>query len=270
MKITFIALLASCFCLPVVGADIKPGTQTAQELKVKIGTKEASVHYWIFLPKSYDKKKSLPLMLFLHGAGERGDNLNQVKKWGPPKRVSEKADFPFVVISPQCPKNKRWDVAQLHSLVTHVATTHKIDRSRMYCTGLSMGGYGTWAMIAKYPKLFAAAVPICGGGDPSTAKKIIGMPIWAFHGGADRVVPPTRSQAMIDAIHKANGQNAKLTIYPGVNHNSWTRTYSHAKVYEWMLSHAPVKPANPTKGKQAPRPIRELLNRSKDNPKVDF
>ena len=140
----------------------------------------------------------------------------------------------------------------------------------MYCTGLSMGGYGTWAMIAKYPKLFAAAVPICGGGDPTTSKKIIGIPIWAFHGGADRVVPPTRSQAMIDAIHKANGQNAKLTIYPRVNHNSWTRTYSNEKVYEWMLSHAQVKPANPTKGKQAPRPIRELLKWPKDNPKVGF
>ena len=82
----------------------------------------------------------------------------------------------------------------------------------MYCTGLSMGGYGTWAMIAKYPKLFAAAVPICGGGDPSTAKKIVGIPIWAFNGGADRVVPTTRSQVMVDAINKANGQKAKLTI----------------------------------------------------------
>ena len=107
----------------------------------------------------------------------------------------------------------------------------------MYCTGLSMGGYRTWAMIAKYPKLFAAVVPICGGGEPGTAKKITGVPVWAFHRGADRVVPPSRSQAMIDAIKKAGGTKAKLTIYPGVSHNSWSKTYANEKVYEWLLSY---------------------------------
>ncbi len=234
-----LAITALALVVPgqIIAAESKPGTQVAQELKIKAGDKETTVGYWLFLPKSYDKKKSWPLMLFLHGAGERGSNLNQVKKWGPPKRVSEEKDSPFVVISPQCPKNKRWDPTQLHSLVEHVAASHKIDRSRMYCTGLSMGGYGTWAMIAKYPKLFAAVAPICGGGDPATAKKITEIPIWAFHGGADRVVPPSRSQAMIDAIKKAGGTNAKLTIYPGVNHNSWSKTYANEKVYEWLLSH---------------------------------
>ena len=221
----------------MIAAESKPGTQISQELKVKVGNKETTVGFWLFLPKSYDKKKSWPLMLFLHGAGERGDNLDQVKKWGPPKRVGEKKDFPFVVISPQCPKNKRWDPAQLHSLIGHVASTQKIDRSRMYCTGLSMGGYGTWAMIAKYPTLFAAVVPICGGGDPAMAKKTTEVPIWAFHGGADGVVPPSRSQAMIDAIKKAGGTKAKLTIYPGVNHNSWSKTYTNENVYKWLLSH---------------------------------
>ena len=222
---------------PMMAAEAKPGTQTAQELKVKVGDKETTLEYWLFLPKSYDQKKSWPLMLFLHGAGERGSNLNQVKKWGPPKRVGSKKDFPFVVISPQCPKNKRWDSAQLHSLIEHVAASHKIDQSRMYCTGLSMGGYGTWAMIAKYPKLFAAVIPVCGGGDPSTAKNITEVPIWAFHGGADRVVPASRSQSMVDAINKAGGTKAKLTIYPGVNHNSWSKTYANEKVYAWLLSH---------------------------------
>ena len=222
----------------MIAAESKPGAQISQELKIKVGNNETTIGYWIFLPKSYDKKKSWPLMLFLHGAGERGNNINQVKKWGPPKRVSEKKDFPFVVISPQCPKNKRWDPAQLHSLVEHVATTQKIDRSKMYCTGLSMGGRGTWAMISKYPKLFAAVAPICGGGDPAAAKKITEVPIWAFHGSADRVVPPSRSQAMIDAIKKRGGTKAKLTIYPGVNHNSWSKTYTNEKVYEWLLSHS--------------------------------
>ncbi|MDP6035588.1 MAG: phospholipase, partial [Verrucomicrobiota bacterium] len=111
---------------PMMAAEAKPGTQTAQELKVKVGDKETTLEYWLFLPKSYDQKKSWPLMLFLHGAGERGSNLNQVKKWGPPKRVGSKKDFPFVVISPQCPKNKRWEPAQLHSLIEHIAASHKI------------------------------------------------------------------------------------------------------------------------------------------------
>lgn len=234
LAITAFALI---FPSQVIAAESKPGRQIAHELKVKVGSTETTVDYWLFLPKSYDKKKAWPLMLFLHGAGERGSNLNQVKKWGPPKRVVEEKDFPFVVISPQCPKNKRWNPAQLYSLVENVAASQKIDRSRMYCTGLSMGGYGTWAMIAKYPKLFAAVVPICGGGEPGTAKKITKVPIWAFHGGADRVVPPSRSQAMVDAIKKAGGTKAKLTIYPGANHNSWSKTYANEKVYEWLLSH---------------------------------
>jgi len=240
MRSMFPLVIAALLAIPgqMLAVEPRPGTQIAQELKVKTDSKEMPIGYWIFLPKSYDKKKSWPLMLFLHGAGERGNNINQVKKWGPPKRVSEKKDFPFVVISPQCPKNKRWDPAQLHSLVEHVATTQKIDRSKMYCTGLSMGGRGTWAMISKYPKLFAAVAPICGGGDPAAAKKITEVPIWAFHGSADQVVPPSRSQAMIDAIKKRGGTKAKLTIYPGVNHNSWSKTYANEKVYEWLLSHS--------------------------------
>ena len=237
MRAILAALLVICPGLALFAADVKPGTQTAQELIINFGGKEISIRYLLFLPKSYEKKKLWPFMLFLHGAGERGNDLNEIKKWGPPKRVTEKADFPFVLISPQCPKDKRWDPALLHSLVTHVAKPHRIDRSQMYCTGLSMGGYGTWAMIAKYPKLFAAAVPICGGGDPAAAKKITHIHIWAFHGDADRVVPLIRSRAMIDAIHEAAGhKKAKLTIYPGVNHNSWTKTYSNEKIYRWMLS----------------------------------
>lgn len=219
-----------------IAAVPSPGKQVAQELKVKTGEKEITVDYWIFLPKSYDNKKPWPLMLFLHGAGERGDNINQVVKWGPPKRVLNKSDFPFVLVSPQCPKNQRWDTAVLHTLVEHAAKSNKIDRSRMYCTGLSMGGYGTWAMIAKYPNLFAAVIPICGGGNPATAKKIAEMPIWAFHGGDDRVVPASRSQSMVNAIKKEGGTKATLTIYPGVNHNSWSKTYANEKIYSWLLS----------------------------------
>ena len=118
----------------------------------------------------------------------------------------------------------------------NVAATHRVDQRRMYCTGLSMGGYGTWAITAKYPNLFAAAIPICGGGDPGQAKALAKLPIWAFHGDKDKAVPLERSQLMVDAIREAGG-SIKFKVYPGVGHNSWSLTYGNPDVYKWLLSH---------------------------------
>ena len=224
----------------VKAAEGEPGKQVACQLKVKIGegdtARDATIRYWLFLPADYEKKDTWPLMVFLHGAGERGDDLEVVKKWGPPKIVAEKTDFPFVLVSPQCSRGARWSTEEIMHLTDHVAGTLKIDNRRMVITGLSMGGYGTWSIIAKYPKLFAAAAPICGGSDPATANKIGSIPIWAFHGDKDSVVPLRRSQEMVDAVKEAGG-NAKLTVYPGVNHNSWSATYANPELYKWLLSH---------------------------------
>ena len=214
-----------------------PGSQVAREVKVKAGGKEVNVRYWQFVPKAYDGKKKLPLMLFLHGAGERGDNLEKVKQWGPPKLVRKRKDFPFVLISPQCPKGTWWKVEELYHLVNHAAGKLKIDRRRMYVTGLSMGGFGSWNLMDRYPGFFAAGVPICGGGNPAGARKLVNTPIWAFHGDADGVVKATLSKLMIKAIEKAGGKKAKLTLYPGVGHNSWSRAYANEEVYKWLLSH---------------------------------
>jgi len=214
-----------------------PGSQVAREVKVKAGGKDVTVRYWQFLPKSYTGKKDFPLMLFLHGAGERGNNLEKVKQWGPPKIVRKRKDFPFVVISPQCPKGTWWKVAELYQLVNHVAGDLKIDRRRMYVTGLSMGGFGSWHLMDRYPGFFAAGVPICGGGHAASAKNLVNTPIWAFHGDADGVVKSALSKLMIKEIEKAGGKKAKLTIYPGVGHNSWSRAYANEDVYKWLLSH---------------------------------
>jgi predicted peptidase len=209
-------------------------------VKTTVDGEEVSttLRYLLFLPQGYadDAQKQWPLMLFLHGAGERGDDLEKVKVHGPPKIVSAKPDFPFIVISPQCPTGKRWEAAELAQLVDHVAGTYRVDKERMYITGLSMGGYGTWSIIAEHPKLFAAAVPICGGGDSETAEKIGKLPIWAFHGAMDGVVPLSRSQQMVDAINQAGG-SAKLTVYPEAGHDSWTETYDNPEVYTWLLGH---------------------------------
>ncbi len=236
-NLVLLSLLAVYTPVESAADDAKPGTQTAHSFTVKSDDgKEATVRYWLFLPESYDDQEAWPLMLFMHGAGERGDDLELVKKWGPPKLVESKKDFPFVVISPQCPKSVWWNVDHMVALVDRVAGERKIDKSRMCTTGLSMGGFGTWAIIAKHPKLFAAAVPICGGGDPKEAEKLTHLPIWAFHGDKDNVVPPSRSQAMVDAVNQAGGK-AKLTIYEGVGHNSWSETYANEEVYQWLLSH---------------------------------
>jgi predicted peptidase len=215
-----------------------PGVQAANKVSVKVARGTTDVNFWVFVPRSYKKKQAWPLLLFLHGAGERGSKIEVVKKWGPPRLVGKDREFPFVVVSPQCPKRAGWDPKQLKQLVEHVTKSYKIDQSRMYCTGLSMGGYGTWSMVAEYPKLFAAAIPICGGGNPRLAGRMTRTPIWAFHGDADRVVAAKRSRVMVDAIKKAGGSAVKLTLYPGVNHNSWSRTYGNPKVYQWLLSHS--------------------------------
>ena len=245
MRVFLFPALPALACLLLAGslpaADPVPGTQTAEQFTFKTSVDgkedETKVDYLLFVPGQYDGKEKLPLMLFLHGAGERGDDLELVKKWGPPKIVAGRKDFPFVVASPQCKSGKRWDAAAMVALVEDLAGRLKVDRKRIYVTGLSMGGYGSWDLMARYPRLFAAGVPICGGGDPKTADALKQIPIWVFHGDKDTAVPLSRSQQMVDAISEAGGGKATLTIYPGVGHNSWSATYANEKVYDWLLSH---------------------------------
>ncbi len=223
------------------------GKQVAMSTTVKVKSddkeEEVELRYWLFLPEGYGKqtkkgadgKESWPLMLFLHGAGERGnDNLDLVKVHGPPKIVATKPDFPFITISPQCPLKQFWNAQELANLVDQVANTYEVDRSRLYVTGLSMGGFGTWSLLAKYPGKFAAAIPICGGGDPKTVEKMKGTPIWVFHGAKDTAVSLSQSEAMVEGLKKIEG-NVKFTIYPEAGHDSWTETYNNPEVYKWLL-----------------------------------
>jgi predicted peptidase len=190
--------------------------------------------YLLFVPKDYDKKEAWPLMLFLHGAGERGDNLDLVKVHGPPKIVETNKDFPFVLVSPQCKPDRWWQPTELTALLDEIVAKYKIDEDRIYVTGLSMGGFGTWALAAYTPHRFAAIVPICGGGEPYRTKVYSHVPVWAFHGGKDPVVPTQRSQEMVDALKKQGG-DARLTIYPEAGHDSWTETYDNPELYQWLL-----------------------------------
>ena len=212
--------------------------QTPNRIDVEFSDGKTKPFFFLqFLPTQYEADgEALPLLIFLHGRGECGNDLDRVKVWGPPKLVENQEDFPFVVISPQCPE-PGWDVSAIKGLLDHATKSLNVDTQRIYITGLSMGGYGTWKFAAEFPDLIAAAIPICGGGHPAKAKDLVDVPIWAFHGDADSVVPVTQSQNMVQAIKDIDGSNVKLTIYEGVQHNSWQQTYANPEIYEWLLSH---------------------------------
>jgi predicted peptidase len=208
--------------------------------------------YLLFLPKDYaaSPEKRWPLILFLHGAGERGTNVWTVDIHGPAKYIADHPDFPFILVSPQCPLDQSWSNETLLGLLDDVMARYRVDPQRVYLTGLSMGGYGTWSLAAAYPERFAAAVPICGGGNlidvllsqrgftsPGRRAALKGLPIWAFHGGKDDVVPPAESERMIQAMKLLGASEAKLTIYPEASHNSWEQTYTNADLYAWLLEH---------------------------------
>lgn len=206
--------------------------------------RQQGLHYLRYLPQDYGKQagEKWPLILFLHGAGERGDDLNLVKKHGL-ARVVEERDLPFVILSPQCPVNHWWSdfLPTLDALVQQAIDTLAVDPRRVYCTGLSMGGYGSWHLAAEYPQRFAAVAPICGGGGwmygfPERVSDIAHLPIWVFHGAKDNVVPLRESQVMVDAL-KGCGADVRFTIYPEAMHDAWTVTYNNPALYDWFLSH---------------------------------
>ncbi|MDG2123820.1 MAG: prolyl oligopeptidase family serine peptidase [Verrucomicrobiales bacterium] len=237
-----LTFVGSCFAKPEITETAHHRVQT---LPPKLATKTDNLNnrFWLFLPERYkqaSEDKPMPLIIYLHGSSRRGRNVEEVKANGLAPLMDERDDFEFAVASPQAlskyPWQRCWQPDDLILLLDHLLTNYHIDSKRVYLTGLSMGGYGTWAAISKHPDRFAAAAPICGGGDPSLAESIGKLPVWAFHGDADGVVPIERSREMVGTI-KAAGGNAKLTAYPGVGHDSYTRTYANPKLYGWFLDH---------------------------------
>jgi predicted peptidase len=207
----------------------------------------ATLKYLLFLPKGYDGsgEKRWPLMLFLHGAGERGNDIWKVTTHGPPKNVAQNPDFPFILVSPQCLEGEIWSKDSLLGLLDDVTANLKVDTNRVYLTGLSMGGYGTWDLGLNHPERFAAIVPICGGGELITvliahgpkAQAMKSLGVWAFHGAKDPIVPPDESQRMVNVLKKIGTQDVKLTIYPEAGHDAWTETYNNPELYQWLLAH---------------------------------
>lgn len=201
-------------------------------------TMKVSAQYLISLPEGYGSgDQKWPLVLFLHGVGERGSDLELVKKHGPPKLIAAGKTFPFIMVAPQCPDNQWWSEDVLSALLDRIEADYRVDKSRVYLTGLSMGGFGTWRLAAANPGRFAAIAPICGGGDTGTVCALKDTPVWAFHGARDMLVPLQESQKMVDKL-KSCGGDATLTVYPEAEHDSWTETYENPELYSWMLSHS--------------------------------
>jgi predicted peptidase len=242
-------LIAALMITSTLGA-----TPEAREWKAADGS---VVKYRWSAPEKTEPGKTYPLVLFLHGAGERGDDNKAQLKHGviPIIKGAEKLGTPVFLIAPQCPAGRWWsepaqDRTRLNeadqpnklldnvlALVTDIQKKHPIDPKRFHVTGISMGGFGTWDLLARTPGSIASAIPICGGGDPALAKKFKDVPVWAFHGEADDVVPVGATRKMIEALEKSGGK-PKSTYYPGVGHDSWTRTYDNPEVIRWLLEPA--------------------------------
>lgn len=215
----------------------------ARVFKSKTGD---TMPYRILKPANYNPREKYPLVLCLHGAGGRG-NDNKSRGTEAFKVLSSpdvQKEHPSFLVTPQCPKDANWGSRPTNSTVRYidfvlevldkVQKEFSIDPSRLYVTGQSMGGYGTWITITTKPNLFAAAVPICGGGNPSAAKAIAHMPIWVFHGGKDTVVPTQKSRDMVAALKKEDS-TVIYTEYPGVGHGSWVPAWKEKDIIPWLF-----------------------------------
>ena len=238
LVIFLLVLFYSCKTNIEDRGTLVPGTQTPQAFEEPV-----QLNYLLYLPEDYDpnRKEGYPTILFLHGAGERGDSVQALTMWGPPKIAKEKG-LPFIVISPQCPKGHWWTsmMFPLKGLLDYSINTYNIDTSRIYLTGLSMGGYGTFAFSLLYPDYFAAVAPMCGGGTPSMVNFTKNYPpAWVFHGDSDKIVPIESSQIMVDALENA-GYDVKFTIYEGGDHFMFQKAYNESGLFDWFLEHKKI------------------------------
>lgn len=233
----FPLLLAAALLAAAPAGAQSPGSQSAQMLNKTI-TRVVKLNYLLYLPKEYgkDPAQKWPLMLFLHGAGESGSELEKVKVHGPPKLIAGGKEFPFIVVSPQS-ANRGWEPEALGVLLDEIESKYAVDKEREYVTGLSMGGFGTWALATAMPNRFAAIAPICGGGEAFRARRIKDVPVWVFHGAKDPTVPLKASEDMVEALKRAGAAEVKFTVYPEAGHDSWTETYNNPELYTWLLQH---------------------------------
>jgi predicted peptidase len=260
MSVTSVAMLVVLTGAMVFPCSARAGPDDEMFLNRAITVGTSDYKFRVFVPKNLNKKKKPPVILFLHGAGERGDDNLVQTKVGIGPAILKQQNFPFIVVLPQCPRSRWWTEPEMQSqallALDQTIKEFNCDPQRTYLTGLSMGGYGSWLIAAGNASKFAAIAVVCGGvlpppgvkvprpkdwvntaPDPYAAvsAKIGKTPVWVFHGGADPVVPASESRKMVEAI-KAAGGDVRYTEYEGVGHNSWDRAYAEAEIFEWLLA----------------------------------
>ncbi len=221
-------------CLQAQGASPVPGQQIEQRFET---SDAVQVSYLLYLPEGYKSgTRPWPLMLFLHGRGESNGPLSLVSKWGPPRMAARGDQMPYILVSPQCPPDDAWRTpsqqSRLVELLDLIIKTYDVDEDRIYVTGLSMGGSGSWRLAADHPDRFAAIVPICGRGDPSDVDRLKGLPIWVFIGDQDRGFQQSRE--MVEAIKGAGAETIRFTILEHIGHNCWSSAYATPDLYQWL------------------------------------
>ncbi len=250
-KYTLVLLLSlgltGCESISTPGTAEPNTTQTVQHFEIQ-QTRTLAADYLLFLPSNYNTNSAQrwPLILFLHGAGERGTDVMAVAKHGVPEIDTRTPDFPFIVVSPQCPDGQVWSQDTLLALLDDVENRYAVDTHRVYLTGLSMGGYGTWEFGLDHATRFAAIAPVSGGGDViapflatgTNMMAIKTLPVWAFHGAKDPTVPVEEAERMVMLMHDLGNRDVKLTIYPEAKHDCWMQTYTNAELYAWFLKHS--------------------------------
>ena len=233
--IGIVTALAAC-----AARDSWPLTAGQQSINLRrTVTHDVESHFLLFLPASFDAHShtKYPLLIFLHGSGEAGNDLARLKVQGPPKIVEERQDFPFIVVSPQIPDEALgFDPVTLNTMLDELIARLPIDTDRVYLTGLSLGGRWTYSWATLNPERFAAIAPISGDGNTLSACRLKSVPVWAFHGAKDGNVSPQEDQEMVDAINACHG-NARMTMYPDGGHDAWIPAYADPELYRWLLAH---------------------------------
>ena len=233
--------LTSCACL----VTHAPGEGQHPQVLHRRVTRTFDSHYLLFLPAGFQAHgaQKYPLLIFLHGSGEAGDDLDHVKVQGPPKIVESRPDFPFIVASPQTPDDSIFDPATLDAMLDELIEHNPVDPDRVYLTGLSLGGEWTYGWAGLRPDRFAAIAPVSGEWTTAVDCRLKHVPVWAFHGALDDVVPLAGDQAMVQAINACGG-DARMTVYPDVGHDAWTQAYATEELYSWLLEHRRYREAH--------------------------
>jgi predicted peptidase len=195
-------------------------------------------NYILEFPKTKPAGKLMPLIIFLHGSGERGDSVDLVRVHGPWHFAADNDDFPFMILAPQCKEGESWEPVKLDLLLDEIIANYPVDTSRIYLTGLSRGGFGAWDWVLYRPDRFAAIAPICGASNYHVlvANKLQEIPVWVFHGALDDVIPVSFSAELVKEL-RSLGAEVNFTVYPFAGHDSWTETYMNPELYKWFLSH---------------------------------